>query len=163
MPQLDFSTFIPQIFWLFVSLSILYLILSKYALPRVSDVIEERKDIIAHDIDEAKKLSLDSKKAIEDLTLKMSKAKSESQQIVNNALIEVKSKNETKKEKIILEINDELLDAEKEIFEKKEIALKDVTKISKELAKEMLDNLSIGKVDSKKLSNLSGKVNWEGK
>lgn len=163
MPQLDFSTFIPQIFWLFVSLSILYLILSKYALPRVSDVIEERKDIIAHDIDEAKKFSLDSKKAIEDLTLKMSKAKSESQQIVNNALIEVKSKNETKKEKIILEINDELLDAEKEIFEKKEIALKDVTKISKELAKEMLDNLSIGKVDSKKLSNLSGKVNWEGK
>ena len=159
MPQLDFSTFIPQIFWLFVSLSILYLILSKYALPRVSDVIEERKDIIAHDIDEAKKFSLDSKKAIEDLTLKMSKAKSESQQIVNNALIEVKSKNETKKEKIILKINDELLDAEKEIFEKKEIALKDVTKISKELAKEMLDNLSIGKVDSKKLSNLSGKVN----
>ena len=159
MPQLDFSTFIPQIFWLFVSLSILYLILSKYALPRVSDVIEERKDIIAHDIDEAKKFSLDSERAIEDLTLKMSKAKSESQQIVNNALIEVKSKNETKKEKIILEINDELLDAEKEIFEKKEIALKDVTKISKELAKEMLDNLSIGKVDSKKLSNLSGKVN----
>ena len=163
MPQLDFSTFIPQIFWLFVSLSILYLILSKYALPRVSDVIEERKDIIAHDIDEAKKFSLDSKKAIEDLTLKMSKAKSESQQIINNALIEVKDKNEAKKEKIILEINDELLDAEKEIFEKKEIALKDVTKISKELAKEMLDNLSIGKVDSKKLSNPSGKVNWEGK
>ena len=159
MPQLDFSTFIPQIFWLFVSLSILYLILSKYALPRVSDVIEERKDIIAHDIDEAKKFSLNSKKAIEDLTLKMSKAKSESQQIVNNALIDVKNKNETKKEKIILEINEEILDAEKEIFEKKEIALKDVTKISKELAKEMLDNLSIGKVDSKKLSNLSGKVN----
>ena len=163
MRLLDFSTFLPPIFLLFFSLSILYLILSKYALPRVSDVIEERKDIIAHDIDEAKKFSLDSKKAIEDLTLKMSKAKSESQQIVNNALIEVKSKNETKKEKIILEINDELLDAEKEIFEKKEIALKDVTKISKELAKEMLDNLSIGKVDSKKLSNLSGKVNWEGK
>lgn len=123
MPQLDFSTFIPQIFWLFVSLSILYLILSKYALPRVSDVIEERKDIIAHDIDEAKKFSLDSKKAIEDLTLKMSKAKSESQQIVNNALIEVKSKNETKKEKIILEINEEILDAEKRDFLKKKKSL----------------------------------------
>ena len=159
MPQLDFSTFIPQIFWLFVSLSILYLILSKYALPRVSDVIEERKDIIAHDIDEAKKFSLDSERAIEDLSLKMSKAKSESQQIINNALIEVKDKNEAKKEKIILEINEEILDAEKEIFTKKEIALKDVAKISKELAIEMLDNLSIGKVDAKKLSNLSGKVN----
>ena len=159
MPQLDFSTFIPQIFWLFVSLSILYLILSRYALPRISDVIEERKDIIAHDIDEAKKFSLDSERAIEDLSLKMSEAKSESQQIVNNALIEVKENNETKKEKIILEINEEILDAEKEIFVKKEIALKDVAKISKELAKEMLDNLSIGKVDAKKLSNLSGKVN----
>lgn len=162
MPQLDFSTFIPQIFWLFVSLSILYLILSRYALPRVSDVIEERKDIIAHDIDEAKKFSLDSEKAVEDLNLRMSKAKSESQQIINNAIIEIKDKNEQKKDKIIIEINEEILDAEKEISGKKEIALKDVTKISMELAKEMLENLSIGKVDTKKLSNLSENVNWKG-
>ncbi|MEC9393068.1 MAG: F0F1 ATP synthase subunit B', partial [Pseudomonadota bacterium] len=78
MPQLDFSTFLPQIFWLLFSLSILYLILSRYALPRISDVIEERKDIIAHDIDKAKEYSADTDKAIEDLNLKITEARSES-------------------------------------------------------------------------------------
>ena len=67
MPQLDFSTFLPQIFWLFISLSFLYIVLSRYALPRVSDVIEERKDIIAQDIDSAKEYSVESEKAIEEL------------------------------------------------------------------------------------------------
>ena len=71
MPQLDFSTFLPQIFWLFVSLTFLYIILSRYGLPRVSDVIEERKDIIAQDIDSAKKFSSETATAIDELNLKL--------------------------------------------------------------------------------------------
>ena len=78
MPQLDFSTFVPQLFWLFLSLSFLYLILSRIALPRISDVIEERKDIIAQDIDKAKALSNDTDLAIEELDIKIAEAKSKS-------------------------------------------------------------------------------------
>ena len=81
MPQLDFSTFLPQIFWLFISLSFLYIVLSRYALPRVSDVIEERNDIIAQDIDSAKEYSLESEKATEELNLKLTEAKASSQNL----------------------------------------------------------------------------------
>ena len=79
MPQLDFTTFIPQLFWLFISLSILYLMLSRIALPRISDVIEERKDTITDDLDEAKALSIEAESVVEDLRVKLEEAKAQSQ------------------------------------------------------------------------------------
>ena len=79
MPQLDFTTFLPQLFWLFISLSILYIMLSRIALPRISDVIEERKDTITDDLDEAKALSLEAEGVVEDLRAKLEDAKVQSQ------------------------------------------------------------------------------------
>ena len=39
MPQLDFSTFPNQIFWLVVTLIVMYLILSRVALPRIASIL----------------------------------------------------------------------------------------------------------------------------
>ena len=159
MPQLDFSTFLPQIFWLFISLSFLYIVLSRYALPRVSDVIEERKDIIAQDIDSAKEYSEESEKAIEELNLKLSKAKTSSQDLINKSLQGIKEDNEIKKSSLIKEINNEILEAESKIKEKKETALDEVSSISETLAIEMLENLSVGKIDKGKIAALSKMAN----
>jgi len=50
LPQLDFSTFGNQIFWLLVTLIAIYLILSKLALPRIAAVLAERQGTISHDV-----------------------------------------------------------------------------------------------------------------
>ena len=155
MPQLDFSTFLPQIFWLFISLSFLYIVLSRYALPRVSDVIEERKDIIAQDIDSAKEYSAESEKATEDLNLKLSEAKVSSQNLINKSLQDNKEDNEINKNILIKEINNEISEAEGEIKEKKETALDEISSISESLAIEILENLSVGKIDKGKIAALS--------
>ena len=147
MPQLDFSTFLPQIFWLFVSLTFLYIILSRYGLPRVSDVIEERKDIIAQDIDSAKKFSSETAIAIDELNLKLSEAKLVSQNLINDSFNEIREVSETKRTSLIDEVNHEVKEAEKEILEKKEAALIEISEISKGLAVEMLKGLSIGRID----------------
>ena len=155
MPQLDFSTFLPQIFWLFISLSFLYIVLSRYALPRVSDVIEERKDIIAQDIDSAKEYSEESKKTTEELNLKLSEAKVSSQNLINKSLQDIKEDNEIKKSSLIKELNNKISEAEIEIKEKKENALDEISSISESLAVEMLENLSVGKIDKEKIASLS--------
>ena len=155
MPQLDFSTFLPQIFWLFISLSFLYIVLSRYALPRVSDVIEERKDIIAQDIDSAKEYSEESEKAIEELNLKLSEAKTSSQNLINKSLQDIKEDSEIKKSSLIKEINNEISEAEGEIKEKKETALAEISSISESLAIEMLESLSVGEIDKGKIAALS--------
>jgi F-type H+-transporting ATPase subunit b len=132
MPQLDFSTFLPQIFWLFISLSFLYIVLSRYALPRVSDVIEERKDIIAQDIDSAKKFSSETELAIEELNMKLSEAKINSQSLMNNSLQEIKESNEEKKAILLKEINDDIVAAEAKILEKKEESLSEISSVSED-------------------------------
>ncbi|MEC9074519.1 MAG: hypothetical protein VX769_00785 [Pseudomonadota bacterium] len=159
MPQLDFSTFLPQIFWLFISLSFLYIVLSRYALPRVSDVIEERKDIIAQDIDSAKKFSSETELAIEELNMKLSEAKINSQSLMNNSLQEIKESNEEKKAILLKEINDDIVAAEAKIQEKKEESLSEISSVSEDIAIEMLENLSIGEIDKEKVISLSRKVN----
>ena len=155
MPQLDFSTFLPQIFWLFISLSFLYIVLSRYALPRVSDVIEERKDIIAQDIDSAKEYSEESEKAIEELNLKLSEAKTSSQNLINKSIQDIKEDSEIKKSSLIKKINNEISEAEGEIKEKKETALAEISSISESLAIEMLESLSVGEIDKGKIAALS--------
>ena len=158
MPQLDFSTFLPQIFWLFISLSFLYIVLSRYALPRVSDVIEERKDIIAQDIDSAKKFSSETELAIEELNMKLSEAKINSQSLMNDSLQEIKESNEEKKAILLKEINDDIVAAEAKIQEKKEESLSEISSVSEDIAIEMLENLSIGEIDKEKVVSLSRKV-----
>lgn len=159
MPQLDFSTFLPQIFWLFVSLSFLYIVLSRYALPRVSDVIEERKDIIAQDIDSAKKYSSETDLAIEELNMKLSEAKINSQSLMNDSLQKIKESNEEKKAILLKEINDDIVAAEAKILEKKEESLREISSVSEDIAIEMLENLSIGEIDKEKVISLSRKAN----
>ncbi|GBD44293.1 ATP synthase subunit b' [bacterium HR40] len=56
LPQLDASRYPSQIFWLVVSFALLYWLLSRRALPRVTDILEARQDRIAADLDRAAKL-----------------------------------------------------------------------------------------------------------
>lgn len=56
MPQLDFTTFPNQIFWLVVTLVVIYLVLSRIALPRIAGILAERKGTIAGDLAAADEL-----------------------------------------------------------------------------------------------------------
>ena len=56
MPQLDFSTFASQIFWLIVTFGSLYYILAVHSLPRVREVLQSRQDRIRGDLDKAESM-----------------------------------------------------------------------------------------------------------
>lgn len=56
MPQLDFSTWGNQIFWLLVTLVVIYFVLSRIALPRIGSVLEDRQNTILKDITTAEDL-----------------------------------------------------------------------------------------------------------
>lgn len=56
LPQLDTHTYATQIFWLAVTFVVLYAIMSKVALPRIAEVLEERQERIADDIETAERL-----------------------------------------------------------------------------------------------------------
>mgnify|MGYP001159412654 FL=1 len=56
MPQLDPTTFVPQLFWLMVTFVLLYLIMWKIAIPRIGDVLQDRQKRIDSDLEKAEEL-----------------------------------------------------------------------------------------------------------
>ena len=64
MPQLDISTFVPQIFWLAVSFAVLYVLMSRVALPRMTAILEMRAGRIEGDLKEARRLKAEADAAV---------------------------------------------------------------------------------------------------
>ncbi len=63
MPQLDPTWFASQLFWLFVTFSVLYLLLSRIVLPPLQNVIASRKGVIDNDLRVAQELKLKAEQA----------------------------------------------------------------------------------------------------
>ena len=64
MPQLEIGDFVPQLIWLAITFASLYLVMARIALPRIGMVIEERRDRIANDLDQAEQLKQKTEAAI---------------------------------------------------------------------------------------------------
>jgi len=82
MPQLDFSTWPNQIFWLAVTLVAIYLILTRVALPRIGTVLAERAGTISNDLsaaEELKQKAVAAEKAYNDA---LTRARTEAARIV---------------------------------------------------------------------------------
>src|SRR6266849_5060015 len=64
MPQLDLSTFPSQIFWLAVFFVVLYLLMTKLAIPRIERVIDERRARVEGDLDKAGQMKSEAEAVI---------------------------------------------------------------------------------------------------
>jgi len=64
MPQLVVADFAPQLVWLAITFTLLYLILARVALPRIATTLEKRRDVIANDLDEAGSLKRQGEEAL---------------------------------------------------------------------------------------------------
>lgn len=89
MPQLDFSTWPNQIFWLMVTLVVIYLVLTRIALPRIAAVLAERAGKITNDLaaaEELKQKAVAAEKAYNDALVR---ARTEASKIVAEAKAEI--------------------------------------------------------------------------
>jgi F-type H+-transporting ATPase subunit b len=64
MPQLVTADFMPQLVWLAITFTLLYLFLARVALPRIATTLETRHDVIANDLDEAASLKRQGEEAL---------------------------------------------------------------------------------------------------
>lgn len=64
MPQFDPAVWVPQLIWLAITFMALYLLMSRVALPRVSEVLEEREVRINESLRKAERLRLNAEDAI---------------------------------------------------------------------------------------------------
>ena len=82
MPQLDFSTFPNQIFWLLVTLVVIYVVLANVALPRIGGTLANRKSAIAGDLAAAEELKRKARAAEKAYDAALIAARAEAAKIV---------------------------------------------------------------------------------
>ncbi|WP_417243550.1 F0F1 ATP synthase subunit B' [Celeribacter sp.] len=151
MPQLDFSTFPNQIFWLLVTLVVIYFVLSKIALPRISSVLAERSGTIMNDIAAAEELKLKAVDAEDAYNQALAEAKAEAQRIVQDARDAIQGDLDVAIAKADADIAAKSAESAKAIAEIREGAMDAVKDVAKDTAKEIVAALG-AKADAKSIT-----------
>ena len=141
MPQFDFNSFAPQLVWLAISFVLLYLIMSRLALPRVGQILQERASRITSDLAAAARLREDTAKAIAEYEQALANAKARAQTIARQARDEMTRDIEGQRAEVDQTIALQMADAEKRINAMKEAALTHVGEIATDTAEALLARL----------------------
>ncbi len=141
MPQLNPEFWAAQIFWLVLIFSILYIAISKVFLPKIINVIENRKLKIVSDIDEAQKLKESAENKLKEYNQVIENSKKEAQKLMRDSKKQLDIDLEKKKQKFTQEIEKELLEAEQEIKALKKSSLLNINKIATEITNELLKKI----------------------
>lgn len=104
MPQFDISKFSSQIFWFAICFSILYYFVSKIILPRIQNIIEERKKAVDSDI----LSSQDVTKDVNDLNAKTKTLRQEATQKYQSRLEEAHKESSARREKLHEEMKEKI-------------------------------------------------------
>ncbi|HEX9859151.1 MAG TPA: F0F1 ATP synthase subunit B' [Paracoccaceae bacterium] len=151
MPQLDFSTWPNQIFWLAVTLVVIYLVLTRVALPRIGAVLAERSGTITNDLAAAEELKKKAVKAELAYNDALAKARVEAAKIVAEAKADIQKDLDVATAKADAEIGAKAAESEKTIAGIRAGALESVTAVAKDTAKEIVAALG-GKADARSVT-----------
>ena len=148
MPQLDPSTFSNQIFWLLVTLVVIYFVLSRIALPRISAVLAERSGTITNDLAAAEELKAKAVEAEEAYNKALADARAEASRIVDETKAQIQEDLKAEMAKADEQISAKAAEGEKAIAEIRANALNSVSEVAKATAAELVAAMG-GKADDK--------------
>ena len=152
MPQLDTEFWVSQIFWLTITFGILYVVLSKLILPKISKNLEIRRSQILENIEAAEKQREESELRITQYEKAVQKSKDEAKNYFKQAKEKLLKDINFKKNALDEELNLEIQKAESEIQELKDRASEKINKIAVETSADLLHQLIGAKVNSSSIS-----------
>ena len=152
MPQLNPEFWISQIFWLTLTFGILYLVLSKLILPKISANLESRKSQILENIEAAEKQREDSETKLKDYEEIISKSRLDAKTIFNQAREKALKDINAKREVLDKQIDDEIIKVEQEIKILRENAPDKINKIAIETSSELVQKLIGAEINNSSIS-----------
>ena len=152
MPQLNPEFWISQIFWLTLTFGILYIVLSKLILPKISANLELRKSQIQDNIEAAEKQRKDSESKLKEYDDIIFKSKLEAKNIFKDSREKVIKDINNKKETLENQINEEIKKAEQEIEVVKKSAPEKINKIAIEASSELVKKLIGAEINNSSIS-----------
>ena len=142
MPQLDMATYPSQLFWLAVCFGLLYLLLARLALPRIATALEERRDRIADELDQAAQLRRQGEAAQAEYEAMLADSREKAQAIAQEARHRLQQEAEAHRQRLEAELREKSARAEEEIEAARRQAGQDLQALAAELAGLMLQRLA---------------------
>ena len=147
MPQLDSKYWFSQSFWLILIFLVLYLLLSKFFIPKIKDNLDDREKKIKENLDEAKKLSELTEKKILDYENEISNAKKEVVKILSESKKQLDKNISQKKSQFEKALEQEISQVEIEILNLKKNSIESINKIAEEISAKIIENITGDKLN----------------
>jgi F-type H+-transporting ATPase subunit b len=144
MPQLDFSNPLTtaQVVWLAIIFTVLYLLLARWALPKVADVLDLRAASIGRDLEAARQAKADSDSAVADLVEATRQARAEAHAEVAQAVAAAKAGVEAEAAELHARLEAQLVEAEGRIEAARAAAMSALREVATETAAEVISRLT---------------------
>jgi len=141
-PPLDPTYFASQLFWLAISFTLLYVLLSRFILPRIGGAIEERRDRIADDLDDAARMKAQADETVAAYEKSLADARARAQSVGAAAKAEADAEIAEATREADAELDAKLAESETRIRQARDKALGEVRAIAAAAAAAAVDRLA---------------------
>jgi F-type H+-transporting ATPase subunit b len=152
MPQLNPEFWISQIFWLIITFGILFIVLTKVILPKISDNLETRKSQILENIETADKQKEASQKKIDEYEKIILDSKLKAKSYFNEAREKILDDINKKRAALEKDLDEEISEVEKELSDLKQKSGEKINKIAAETSAELIKELIGEEVNSSSIA-----------
>ena len=138
MPQLEFSTYAPQLIWLAITFVVLYFLMAKLALPRIATALDKRQSKLEGDLTRAERVKAEAETVLAAYEKAMTDARVKAQAVTGQAAADVAAEFAKREAAFAAELNARTAEAEKRIIATKDAALAETRSVAAELAQTIL-------------------------
>jgi F-type H+-transporting ATPase subunit b len=141
MPQLDFTTFAPQLFWLLVTFAVLYGLMRWVAVPRVGRVIDARRDKLEGDLSRAGRLRDEAEGVLAEYQKTLAEARAQAQAALRETTDRLAAEGAARQRDLAEALTQQIEAAEKRIAAMKDEALAEIRGIAVEVGGAVVEKL----------------------
>ena len=166
MPQLNPEFWISQIFWLIITFGILFIVLTKVILPKISNNLETRKSQILENIETADKQKEESQKKIDEYEKIILDSKLKAKNHFNEAREKILDNINKKRAALEKDLDQEIDGVEKELSDLRNKSGEKINKIAADTSAELIKELIGEEVNSSSIAAIvdtQSKINKERK
>lgn len=141
-PPFETETYGGQLLWLAITFAALYFLLSRLVLPRLSGIIETRRETIARDLDEAAAMKTRAEDAGAAYEKALAEAKGQAQRLAQETRSKLAAESDAKRKALEADLATRLAESEATIAAKKTEAMSHVRAIAQETTMAIVERLS---------------------
>lgn len=163
MPQLDTSTFTSQLFWLIVCFFSMLFIMSRFIVPRIADILEQRQRKIDGYLNKAHNIRLEAEESLKKYQDALAEATAEANRSLAATQAELNAYMQAKQDELAAKLQKKIAAGEAEIAKSKEEAMARVKDMSEELARAVVAKIGLTSITAKQIKEAVKTVEAEQK